>query len=679
MAGTYSLKEVTTGEGSGALEKTGFNTSEIWVQFKVKVPNPFDDFGTGGYFRTLVLEDTSDVDRFWTTIEEYSPSVARLVFDGDQLSYTNTLLNLVEGATNTIEVRVKTGSSNGDVDIWLNNTTQGSPDYNGSGTPNVGTATLDDFLGGLVYAPNSGISDIFYDNFIVNNSFIGSGANTAPTAPTLLQVESQTDPTNISDSTPEFSAIYNDDTGDSAISYKIQVSTSTSFTSPFWSLSTTTMATTTAGNRNSPEISYSGTALASSTTYYWRIAFSDDDGATGAWSTGTSTFSLAASAGGGGGTTTFFAHSGDGYVRNGWLADTWANVRGASSGSLWNSSSTEFSVHSGFDSGTTQYVNMRGFIPFDTSSLPDDAVVTSATLHLYASSFPGGNGTTTGIVLGTPASTTNLALGNYDQIGSTEGTDRVSVTTTGWKTYTLNSTGKGWISPTGWTNLAVRTVADLANYAPAHAGGFYIGAFFGTAESSNDPYLEITYTTGEEEDEPSVLQDITFTYNANGNITQLTDRSDTGAGKAVTYLYDPLNRITSASTTAASSTSFAQTYAYKKIGNITNKSDVGAYTYAETNYANPHAPTSVNGVTYTYDNNGNLSYDGTYTYTWDYQNRLTAVGTGSGTTTYAYDHMGNRVKKVEGGVTTLYPIDSITSQRRVRRPPPNIFLQVIAL
>ena len=80
-----------------------------------------------------------------------------------------------------------------------------------------------------------------------------------------------------------------------------------------------------------------------------------------------------------------------------------------------------------------------------------------------------------------------------------------------------------------------------------------------------------------------------------------------------------------------------------------------ARSYVGMSYANPHAPTSENGVTYTYDNNGNLTYDGTHTYTWDYQNRLTAVGTGSGTTAYAYDHMGNRVKKVEGGIATLYP------------------------
>jgi hypothetical protein len=52
------------------------------------------------------------------------------------------------------------------------------------------------------------------------------GGNAAPTAPTSLQTESQTNPTDISDSTPEFSAIYNDpDASDQANKYRIQVAT----------------------------------------------------------------------------------------------------------------------------------------------------------------------------------------------------------------------------------------------------------------------------------------------------------------------------------------------------------------------------------------------------------------------------------------------------------------------
>jgi len=118
--------------------------------------------------------------------------------------------------------------------------------------------------------------------------------NQAPTAPTSLQTEGFTNPIDITDSTPEFSAIYNDpDEGDLAPYYRLQVSTSSlgDWAHAYWDSGTSSMATTTESNR-SPELSYAGSALASSTTYYWRIRFSDDDKKEGAWSTATSTFSL---------------------------------------------------------------------------------------------------------------------------------------------------------------------------------------------------------------------------------------------------------------------------------------------------------------------------------------------------------------------------------------------------
>ena len=55
------------------------------------------------------------------------------------------------------------------------------------------------------------------------------------------------------------------------------------------------MATTSQGSR-SPNISYAGSALASSTTYYWRIKFWDISNTEGSYSTTTSTFSLASGA-----------------------------------------------------------------------------------------------------------------------------------------------------------------------------------------------------------------------------------------------------------------------------------------------------------------------------------------------------------------------------------------------
>lgn len=149
----------------------------------------------------------------------------------------------------------------------------------------------------------------------------------------------------------------------------------------------------------------------------------------------------------------------------------------------------------------------------------------------------------------------------------------------------------------------------------------------------------------------NVLQDITYVYDAIGNITKITDVSGTQAAKVVLYGYDDLYRLVSASTTAASSTPFSHTYTYNSIGNISSSTPSGSYVYGETGYTNPQAPTQVGGVNLTYDSNGNLTAYGPTAYEWDYRNRLAST-TGA---TYAYDHSMQRVSKTIGGVTTVYP------------------------
>jgi RHS repeat-associated protein len=84
--------------------------------------------------------------------------------------------------------------------------------------------------------------------------------------------------------------------------------------------------------------------------------------------------------------------------------------------------------------------------------------------------------------------------------------------------------------------------------------------------------------------------------------------------------------------------------------------DAGSYSYAGTNYANPHAVTGVGGTTHTYDNNGNVTAIGSLDYTWDWRNRLaSAERSGGGITSYGYDHTGQRVFKATGTATTSYP------------------------
>jgi len=68
----------------------------------------------------------------------------------------------------------------------------------------------------------------------------------------------------------------------------------------------------------------------------------------------------------------------------------------------------------------------------------------------------------------------------------------------------------------------------------------------------------------------------------------------------------------------------------------------GNYQYAS---QHPHAPSSISGFVYTYDDNGNLTQDKDYTYTWDHYHRLTSATNRqtAETTQYTYDHTGQRL------------------------------------
>lgn len=90
-----------------------------------------------------------------------------------------------------------------------------------------------------------------------------------------------------------------------------------------------------------------------------------------------------------------------------------------------------------------------------------------------------------------------------------------------------------------------------------------------------------------------------------------------------------------------------------------SQSSLDLYSYCGNqgiNTSNPHAVTTINGVTYHYDDNGNLASSSIgVSNTWNYRNQLTQSNVGSTTTSYAYDAFGNRVKKDTGNDITIYP------------------------
>ncbi len=379
----------------------------------------------------------------------------------------------------------------------------------------------------------------------------------------------------------------------------------------------------------------------------------------------------------GGATTNFAPAAGDGAINHNHAS--WDTVHDALTGSTAAATATTAYVRSGKNAMNKNYLE-RAFLPFDTSSIPDTATITSAKLKVYVAAKTNddndGDDFVT-VVQSSQPSTTTLTTADYDLDGSintpTEGVDTAerkdisSVTTGGYLTFTLNATGRGFVSKTSATLLGLREGHDVRDSAFTGAANLYDALQFRTGEfagTTSDPILEVTYSTP---GAAITLQDLNYTYDATGNITQIVDTSATDAAKTSAYVYDDLYRLTSATISgAASGTNQTITYTYNAIGNITYRSDFGTYTYGgstsaapATKYANPHAVTSIlktdsSTKTFAYDTNGNVKSDGTLTLTWDYRNRLMTSKKGTTTTTFAYN-ADTRVSKSTSGTTTYYP------------------------
>ena len=150
---------------------------------------------------------------------------------------------------------------------------------------------------------------------------------------------------------------------------------------------------------------------------------------------------------------------------------------------------------------------------------------------------------------------------------------------------------------------------------------------------------------------------VTYTYDLVG---RLTSASDTGT---VTMSYDQPNRPVGFSfgpapaAPTASRSGFAYTYdaANRRIGGSATDNSRWSYptaTATTVSYTanNLDQSTAIGAVTPTYDGNGNLTYDGTFTYGYDAESRLTSVTQGGTTVaTYAYDPVGHRKAKTVGG------------------------------
>jgi RHS repeat-associated protein len=145
----------------------------------------------------------------------------------------------------------------------------------------------------------------------------------------------------------------------------------------------------------------------------------------------------------------------------------------------------------------------------------------------------------------------------------------------------------------------------------------------------------------------TVIQNYTYVFDVNANVTSITDNL-TGTLTAA-YTYDSLNEVASMVSNGATST-----YGYDTIGNLISKEGL-AQTYGGAGRG-PHAVATAASLSYAYDANGNLSSrtDG-LAIVWDATNMPVQMAGGAATSTTKKFFLGESLwKKIQGTTTTFY-------------------------
>jgi RHS repeat-associated protein len=218
--------------------------------------------------------------------------------------------------------------------------------------------------------------------------------------------------------------------------------------------------------------------------------------------------------------------------------------------------------------------------------------------------------------------------------------------------------------------------------------------------------------------ESSTNGTVTYTYDSMGRKSTMTAGNQT----AVNYAYDSFDRIsqitqgssalvlaydsTGRVATATLPNGVIKTFGYDAVsrvnsisfsrsgvsmGNLTYQRDSrGKIVATAGSLARTSLPAALSSASYdgsnqvlsfgnalpTYDQNGNLTNDGTYTFNWDARDHLASISTGAQTTaTFQYDAFGRRVGKTVGGQSTqfLYDEDAVVQELSGGTPIVNLF------
>jgi RHS repeat-associated protein len=151
---------------------------------------------------------------------------------------------------------------------------------------------------------------------------------------------------------------------------------------------------------------------------------------------------------------------------------------------------------------------------------------------------------------------------------------------------------------------------------------------------------------------------VTIGYDNAGRRTSLTYPNGTSAS----YTYDTASRLTNILHQGQTSVIESLSYTYDAAGNrlTANRLSSAATQLPNASTASYDAANEqiqFGSATLTYDQNGNLTNDGTNTYTWDARNRLVSISGLGLSASFTYDALGRRTSKTISGQTTQFLYD----------------------
>lgn len=170
VTGTDSARcDIPSTNDACAIGENLTSDTEYYAQFQFLLPTGWA-FGVSSYVILFSFYDGVG-SPITVNLEDFGTN--RITLIGDELPFTDTGIDLALNTVYTIEIKGRISPTTGDVDLWVNNITEGSPTYNGSGTMNTGSDNITVAeIGG--FHPDI-VNDTYYDNVFIDTAFIGDG------------------------------------------------------------------------------------------------------------------------------------------------------------------------------------------------------------------------------------------------------------------------------------------------------------------------------------------------------------------------------------------------------------------------------------------------------------------------------------------------------------------------